>query len=112
MLCIFQSLRKGFQNVQVVYAHVYLMQLRLNGTRARAQDELTPLMMAARFGHADCARLLLDAGADKNATDKVRRVRCWGALLIRCWRFLWGETRCFYLFLSYTSKHAFCTFNR
>ena len=29
-------------------------------------------MVAASNGHADCARLLLDAGADKNAQDEVR----------------------------------------
>ena len=32
-----------------------------------AQDGQTALMCAAMEGHADCARLLLDAGADKNA---------------------------------------------
>jgi hypothetical protein len=31
-------------------------------------------MCAALKGHAGCSRLLLDAGADKNATDKVRVV--------------------------------------
>ncbi len=35
----------------------------------RAQDGETALMWAA--GHADCARLLLDAGADTEAKDKV-----------------------------------------
>jgi hypothetical protein len=29
--------------------------------------------MVAMNGHADCARLLLDAGADKNAKNNVRR---------------------------------------
>ena len=33
----------------------------------RAQFGQTALMFAAREGHADCVRLLLDAGADKNA---------------------------------------------
>jgi ankyrin repeat protein len=33
----------------------------------RAQYGQTALMCAAESGHADCARLLLDAGADKNA---------------------------------------------
>jgi hypothetical protein len=38
---------------------------------ARAQNESTALMHAANGGHADCARLLLDAGADKEAKDVV-----------------------------------------
>jgi ankyrin repeat protein len=38
---------------------------------ALAQDGRTALMRAAGEGHADCARLLLDAGADKNAKSKV-----------------------------------------
>ncbi len=37
-----------------------------------AQGGWTALMRAARLGHADCARLLLDAGADKNAKGEVR----------------------------------------
>ncbi len=40
----------------------------------RSQSEYTALMFAAARGHADCARLLLDAGADKNAKNEVRRV--------------------------------------
>ena len=39
---------------------------------ALAQGGHTALMEAARHGHADCARLLLDAGADKEAKDCVR----------------------------------------
>ncbi len=34
-------------------------------------------MRAAADGHVDCARLLSDAGADKDATDWVR---CWSLL--------------------------------
>ncbi len=41
-------------------------------TNARSQDEDTALMHAVRWGHADCVRLLLDAGADKEAQDNVR----------------------------------------
>lgn len=41
---------------------------------ARAQYGRTSLVFAAEKGHADCVRLLLDAGADKNAKDRVRRV--------------------------------------
>jgi ankyrin repeat protein len=32
----------------------------------------TALIFAADGGHADCARLLIDAGADKEAKDSVR----------------------------------------
>jgi hypothetical protein len=34
----------------------------------------TALMWAAEFGRTDCVRLLLDAGADKEATDVVRNL--------------------------------------
>jgi hypothetical protein len=37
-----------------------------------AQLGFTALIFAARHGRADCARLLLDAGADKDATINVR----------------------------------------
>ena len=36
-----------------------------------AQNGVTALMLAARFGHVDCAQLLLQAGADKNAKTQV-----------------------------------------
>lgn len=36
------------------------------------QDGTTALLYAAMNGHADCARLLLDAGADLETTDVVR----------------------------------------
>ena len=38
----------------------------------RAQEGSTALILAAINGHAECARLLLDAGADTNAKDMVR----------------------------------------
>ena len=44
-----------------------------------AQYEETPLRRAAEKGHANCVLLLLDAGADKEAKNKVRRR---GAFLI------------------------------
>ena len=40
-----------------------------------AQDGWTALIFAAANGHAACTRLLLDAGADKNAKTNVRNVR-------------------------------------
>ena len=42
------------------------------GTLMRTQDGRTALICAALKGHTDCVRLLLDAGADTNATDRVR----------------------------------------
>ena len=38
----------------------------------RAQRRYTALIYAAANGHADCARLLLDAGADTYAKNTVR----------------------------------------
>jgi ankyrin repeat protein len=38
----------------------------------RAQDGFTPLQKAAWHGHLECARLLLERGADKEAKGNVR----------------------------------------
>jgi hypothetical protein len=38
-----------------------------------SQCGYTALMEAAQWGHAECVRLLIDAGADKDAKDNVRR---------------------------------------
>ncbi len=40
------------------------------GYRAPIPGDMTPLMYAAREGHLDAAKALLDAGADVNAVDK------------------------------------------
>ena len=37
------------------------------------QNGFTALILAAASGHVDCVRLLIDAGADKDAMDDVRR---------------------------------------
>ena len=37
-----------------------------------AQDGSTALISVAAYGRVDCARLLLDAGADTNAMNNVR----------------------------------------
>ena len=42
---------------------------------SRAQNRFTALIYASDRGHADCVRLLLDAGADKNAKGPVRASR-------------------------------------
>ena len=46
---------------------------------SETQDGWTALICAADQGRADCVRLLIDAGADKEAADNVRR------LLLLCW---------------------------
>ncbi len=40
------------------------------------QKQITALMRAAEFGHADCLRLLIDAGANINAQAQAVRVFC------------------------------------
>ena len=42
---------------------------------ARSQDGDTPLHWAARIGHTEVVKLLLEKGADVNAEDKVRPPR-------------------------------------
>ena len=40
---------------------------------AHAQlDGSTALIWAARYGHAECMRILMDAGADMNVQNEVR----------------------------------------
>ena len=41
---------------------------------AQVQYGYTALILAAEKGYVDCTRLLLDAGADKNAANHVRRI--------------------------------------
>ncbi len=48
-----------------------LMVWRRQHIGTRAQDGWTALMWAAGRGRTDCARLLLDAGADKEAKNEV-----------------------------------------
>jgi hypothetical protein len=45
-------------------------------THTCAQTGSTALIWAGRYGRADCLRLLLDAGADKDASDKVYPFGC------------------------------------
>jgi hypothetical protein len=52
------------------------------GAFARAQNGWTALIMAAQWRRADSARVLLDAGADKNAVDKVRASSGAGVMLL------------------------------
>jgi ankyrin repeat protein len=48
----------------------------VSGGKFDSQGGYTALMWAAGNGHADCVRLLIDAGADKEAKDHVRVGRC------------------------------------
>jgi hypothetical protein len=41
-----------------------------------SQDGRTALIYAAQYGRTDCVRLLIDAGADKEARNNVRVGRC------------------------------------
>ena len=54
--------------------HVYRAAHRLMPACARSQGHWTALICAAMNGRTDCARLLLQAGADKDATERVRDV--------------------------------------
>ena len=45
---------------------------RVADPKKHTQSGWTALMCAAHNGHAECVRLLVAAGADKNATDHVR----------------------------------------
>ena len=54
------------------HAAAAVLHLRRRRLMAAAQDGFTALTWAVAKGHAECVRLLLDAGADKNARSKVR----------------------------------------
>ncbi len=49
---------------------------------AHAQVGGTALIRAATQGHAECVRLLLDVGADKDAQDKVHFGSLFGCLAV------------------------------
>jgi hypothetical protein len=50
------------------------------GCESDSQIGYTALMHAAQFGRTDCARLLIDAGADIDDKNNVRVVRCFNLL--------------------------------
>jgi hypothetical protein len=47
-----------------------------NGGEFESQDSYSVLVCSASEGHAECVRLLIDAGADKDAKCDVRFVLC------------------------------------
>ena len=49
-----------------------------------SQFRFTALIRAAQAGHADCVRLLLDVGADKDAKEYVRAARIIVCVCILC----------------------------
>jgi hypothetical protein len=56
---------------------VFWRWLCVGGCESNSQVfERTALVWAAVIGKADCARLLIDIGADKDAADKVRVDQC------------------------------------
>ena len=71
----------------------------------RAQRGYTPLILATMDGRADCARLLLDAGADTEVKDQVRAragVACGGiGVVVDADNRMWCENACHFCFLFY-----------
>ena len=90
--------------------------LEFDSTRLQIQSGKTALILAALAGKADCVRLLVECGANKNAKDSVRRkargivflpFRYFGGEMIfqhcadHCALFLsMSELVCYQLFLS------------
>ena len=54
--------------------HALLLVLCVCGGNSISQDRATALMRAAVHGHTDCAQLLIDAGADKEAKNNVHHL--------------------------------------
>jgi hypothetical protein len=61
--------------------HALLLALCVCGGNSVSQDRDTALMRAAVHGHVDCARLLIDSGADKEAKNNVHHL----SLLLGLW---------------------------
>ncbi len=75
---IFDSMFFASACMLVNYLNRYRLcaQWFISGVESDSQTGWTALMRAAARGHADCARLLIDAGADKDARNNVRVGRC------------------------------------
>jgi hypothetical protein len=57
---------------------------------AYEQDGSTSLILSVMNGHVECMRLLLDAGADKNAINAVRVSRICRVRIFACHEFLFA----------------------
>ncbi len=69
----------SFQRLCCVYMHLTCVRWRLccmGGGESDSQLGWAALIYAAESGHAECARLLIDAGADKDAKNDVRVGHC------------------------------------
>jgi ankyrin repeat protein len=53
----------------------------VSADESNAQLGRTALVIAAARGHADCVRMLIDAGADKDAKDRVCIGPCFSKVL-------------------------------
>ncbi len=78
-------------------ADCFIIISSFRSTLTHAQDGLTALMWACRNGHADCAQMLLDSGADKNVTCQVRVAA----------RVYFAERSCAVMFLNFVDE-SFC----
>jgi hypothetical protein len=65
---------------------VYAMAMTIMCAEFNAQRKATALICAAFYGRTDCARLLINAGADKEVKSNVRRrsLLCCGTFLCIC----------------------------
>jgi hypothetical protein len=68
-LCVFECIE--MRGGRHVCCACVLIAAAAHLANTRAQRGHSALMIAAMFGRADCVRLLVDAGADKEAKNEV-----------------------------------------
>jgi hypothetical protein len=83
--CFISTVLKYFQYLPLVFSyHIFLFGIFFTfyTSVSTSQFRNTALIIAAYNGHAECARLFNDTGADKDAKDDVRvGLFCWGSLI-------------------------------